>query len=205
MPRNARQSSAHLSVGVGRPLEEKEQHGHGRGLGIFRCPLPFSEEAWAQDPRTLLVLQSDGHRFLVESPRDLRTVSSDHFTGAPAPPVSDSKWTRAFRVQAFFMVGDQTKEGPDLVFDRFLNHGLDDDGQLKVLVYLFEFFDKEATWQFASSLSTEAIRKYCFRKLVKVPALTRKDVFFSDQFGREAFGTLLTSRHKHRKEHKKRG
>jgi len=60
-------------------------------------------------------------------------------------------------------------------------------------------------WQFASSLSREAILKYCFRNLVKLPALTREGGFYSDQVGRQAFGTLVTSSHKQRKEHKKRG
>jgi len=36
-------------------------------------------------------------------------------------------------------------------------------------------------WQFASSLSREALRKYCLRKKVKLPALTREGVYFSDQ------------------------
>jgi len=64
----------------------------------------------------------------------LRTVSSDHVTGAPAPAARDGKWTRAHRAQALIKVGDKIKEGPEFVFERFLNHGWDDDGQLKVLV-----------------------------------------------------------------------
>jgi len=70
-----------------------------------------------------MVLQTDGHRFLVESPEGLRTVSSDHVTGAPAPPARDGKWTRALTAQALYKVGDQIKEGPEFVFERFLNHG----------------------------------------------------------------------------------
>jgi len=81
-----------------------------------------------------MVLQTHGHRFLVESPMCLRTVSSDHVTGAPAPAARDGKWTRAHRAQALIKVGDKIKEGPEFVFERFLNHGWDDDGQLKVLV-----------------------------------------------------------------------
>jgi len=60
-----------------------------------------------------MVLQTDGHRFLVESPRGLRTVRSDHVTGSPAPPARDAKWTRALRAQALLKVGDQIKEGPE--------------------------------------------------------------------------------------------
>jgi len=41
-----------------------------------------------------MVLQTDGHRFLLDSPKGLRTVSTDHVTGAPAPPARDGKWTR---------------------------------------------------------------------------------------------------------------
>ena len=73
-----------------------------------------------------MVLQTDGRRFLVESPKGLRTVSSDHVTGAPAPPARDGKWTRALGAQALFKMGDQIMEGPEFVFERILNHGWDD-------------------------------------------------------------------------------
>jgi len=152
-----------------------------------------------------MVLQTDGHRFLVESPKGLRTVSSDHVTCAPAPPARDGKWTRALRAQALFKVGDQIKEGPEFVFERFLNHGWDDDGQLKVLVKWFECPEHEATWELAPSLPLEEIRKYCLRKRVKLPALTREGVLFSDQVGKRSLGTHVTSSHRQRKERKKRG
>jgi len=38
------------------------------------------------------------------------------------------------------------------VFQKFINHGWNDDGQLKLLVKWFGFPEGEATWQFASSL-----------------------------------------------------
>jgi len=152
-----------------------------------------------------MVLQTDRHRFLVESPNGPRTVSSDHVTGAPAPPARDGKWTRAPRAQALFKVGDQMTEGPEFVFERFLNHAWDDDGQLKVLVKWFGFPEQEATWQLAFSLPGEAIRKYCLRKRVKLPALTREGVFFSNQVGRRPFGAPVTSSHRERGGHKKRG
>jgi len=152
-----------------------------------------------------MVLQTDGHRFLVESPKGLRTVSSDHVTAAPAPPARDGKCTRALKAQALLKVGDQIKEGPEFVFERFLNHGWDDDGQLNVLVKWFRFPEQEATWKLASSLRREAIRKYCLRKRVKLPALTREGVFFSDQVGRRPLGAPVTSSHWQREEHKKRG
>jgi len=152
-----------------------------------------------------MVLQTDGQRFLVESPEGLRTVSSDHVTGAPAPPARDGKWTRALRAQALFKVGDQIQEGPDFVFERFLNHGWDDDGQLKVLAKWFRFPEQEATWQLASSLSREAICKYCVRKRVRLPALTREGVFLSDHVGRRPLGAPVTSSHWKREEHKKGG
>ena len=133
-----------------------------------------------------MVLRTDGHRILVVSPRGLRTTTSEHVTGAPAPPVRDAKWTRALGAQALFKVGDQIEKGPEFVFERFLNHGWDDEGPLKVLVKCFWSPEKEATWHFASSLPGRAIRKYCFRKRVNLPALTREGVFFSDQVGRQA-------------------
>jgi len=155
--------------------------------------------------RPYMVLQIDGHRFLVESPKGLRTVSSDHVTGSPAPPARDGKWTRTLRAQALFKVGDQIKEGPEFVFERFRNHGWDDDGQLKVLVKWFGFPEQKATWQLASSLYREASRKFCLRKRVKLPALTREGVFFSDQAGRRPLGAPVSSSHWEREGHKKRG
>jgi len=142
-----------------------------------------------------MVLQTDEHQFLVESPKGLRTVSSDHVTGAPAPPARDGKWTRALRAQDLFKVGDQIKEGPEFVFERFLNHGWDDDGQLKALVKWIGFPEQEVTGQLALSLPREAIRKYCLRNRVKLPALTREGVLFSDQVGRRSVGAPVTSSH----------
>jgi len=152
-----------------------------------------------------MVLQTDGHRFLVESPKGLRTVSSDHVTGAPSPPAQDGKEKRAHRSQALCTVADQIKEGPEFVFERFVNHGQEDDGQWKVLVKWFGFPEQEAPWQLAFSLPREAIRKYCLRRRFKLPALTREDVFFSDQVGRRPAGAPVTSSHWQKEEHKKGG
>jgi len=106
-----------------------------------------------------MVLQTDGYRFLVESSLVIRTVSSDHVTGAPTPPARDAKWTWALRAHALFKEGDQLMDGPELVFKKFIKHGLNDDGQLKLLVKWFGFPETEATWQFASSLPRETLRK----------------------------------------------
>jgi len=111
-----------------------------------------------------LVLQTDGHWFLVERPTGLCKVNSDHVTGAPAPQEPDAKWTRALRIEALFKMRDQNKDGPEFVFERFFSHGRDDQSQLKLLLKWFEFLEKDATWQLASSLPRDAVRKYCSRK-----------------------------------------
>jgi len=152
-----------------------------------------------------MALQTDERRLLVESPKGLRTLGRDHVTGAPAQPAPDGNWKRALGAQALFQVGNQIREGPEFVFERFINHGWDDDGQLKVLVKWFGFPEQEATWHLASSLPRQAIRKYCLRKRFKLPALTRERVFFSDQVGKRSFGTRVTSSHGQREEHKTRG
>jgi len=76
-----------------------------------------------------MVLQTDGHLFLVESPKGRLTVRGDHVTGAPEPPARDANWTRALRAQALYKVGDQIREDPEFVFERFLNHAWDDGGR----------------------------------------------------------------------------
>jgi len=65
-----------------------------------------------------MVLQTDGHWFLVESRRVLRTVGSDHVTGDPALPVRGAEWTRAPGAQPLFIVSDQIKECPEIVFEQ---------------------------------------------------------------------------------------
>ena len=90
------------------------------------------------------------------------------------------------------------------MFERFLNHGWDGKGQLNVLVKWYGCPEKKAPLPFAFSLSRKAIRKYCLRERVKLPALTCEGVLFSDQVGRQALGTLVTSSHMQSKEHKKR-
>jgi len=67
------------------------------------------------------------------------------------------------------------------VFGKFIKHGWNDDGQLKLLVKWFGFSEREATWQFASSLPREALRNYCLRKKINLAALTREEVYFCDQ------------------------
>jgi len=67
------------------------------------------------------------------------------------------------------------------VFEVFIEHGWNDDRQLKLLVKWFGFPEGEATWQFTTSLRREAVRKYCLRKNIKLPTLTREGVYFSDQ------------------------
>jgi len=67
------------------------------------------------------------------------------------------------------------------VFEKFIKHSWKDDGQLKLLVKCFGFPEGEATWQFSYSLPREALRKYCLRKKIKLPTLTREGVYFSDQ------------------------
>jgi len=62
------------------------------------------------------------------------------------------------------------------VFESFIKHGWNDEGQLKLFVKWFGFTEKEVTWQVVSSLPREALRKYCLRKKIKLPALTREGV-----------------------------
>jgi len=128
-----------------------------------------------------MVLHTDWYRFLLESPRGIRTVSSDHVTGAPTPLARDAKWTRALRAQARFKEGTHLKDGPEYVIENFIKHGWNNNGQLQVLIKWFGFPEREATWQFASSLLRRALRRNCPRKKIKLPVLTRKGVYFSDQ------------------------
>ena len=80
------------------------------------------------------MMQTNEKWFLLESPRDLRTIRSDHFTDAPVPLVPADKCTRAPRSQALFKVSDHSKYGPELVCERFRSHGWSDERQLSILI-----------------------------------------------------------------------
>jgi len=167
----------------------------------FRSP----KKIWFKTQGPYMVLQTDGYRFPVESPRGIRTVSSDHVTEAATPSARDAKWTRALRAQALCKEETQPNDDQDFVFEKFIKHGWSDDGQLKLLVKWFGFPEKEATWQFASCLPREALRKYNLRKKMKLPALTREGVFFSDQVKRRLQDRHAALRGKETKRDKKSG
>jgi len=132
-----------------------------------------------QEP--FMVLQTDGYRFLIQSSRGIRMVSSDHVTGAPTPPARDAKWTRASKAQAPFKEGTQHADSPEFVFDRFIKHGWNAHGQLKLLVKWIGIPGKEDTWQFVSSISRKVLSNYWRQKEIEFPVLTREGVYFSDQ------------------------
>jgi len=76
---------------------------------------------------------------------------------------------------------------------------------LKLLFKWFGFPEKEATWQFASSLPREALRKYCIRKKLKLPALTRERVFFSHEAKRRVQDNQAARSGQNTERNKKRG
>jgi len=52
----------------------------------------------------------------------------------PRPRRGTPKWTRDLRAQATFKDGIHLKDGPDFVFEIFIKHGWNNDGQLMLLV-----------------------------------------------------------------------
>jgi len=109
----------------------------------------------------------------VESPTGLRTLSSDHVTVAPGPPPGDPAWARAQVARTHFQSSPPSNTGgTEYVFERFVAHKFDDDGNLFLQVRWFGFRSKDDTWKLATSLPRESVRKYGKRARIKLPGLT---------------------------------
>lgn len=69
-----------------------------------------------------MVLKTDAQRFLVKSPKGLRTLSSDYITESTPPPQGDKAWALANVTQTNFELEPPQEEGPECLLECFLSH-----------------------------------------------------------------------------------
>lgn len=127
-----------------------------------------------------MVLKTDGQRFLVESPKGLRTLSSAHITVAPPPPDGDRAWAREKGAQTNFALASPDEERPEYMLERFVPHRRGADGVIQLLVRWFVYYPQEVSWKRATSLPGEAVRKYFKRKRIDLPGVAHAGVYFCE-------------------------
>lgn len=82
-----------------------------------------------------MVLQSDGRRFVVKTPKGLRSVSSDRITDASTSLVNDTRWSLALKARTLYEDREVlAQESQQYVVDSFQDHRWTSDGHLKLLV-----------------------------------------------------------------------
>lgn len=70
-----------------------------------------------------MVMQADGLRFVIETPKGLGTASSDHFSDTRTLSVNDTRWRRALNARTLYEVMEEmAQEGQQYASDSFKDH-----------------------------------------------------------------------------------
>lgn len=106
-------------------------------------------------------MQTDGRHFVLETPYRYQTLRIDHVTDAPAPLEKDTRWIRALKARRLYEGREDLDDGEhQCIFDHLRDHQYTPDGQQELQVRWFGYTAQDDTWQMATSLPQEAVRKY---------------------------------------------
>ena len=92
------------------------------------------------------IVRTDGHTYTVLVDALPATVSSDHVTWAP-PPTEQEPNVYGWTVPDAVVPDGHGPDIPAFVWDRFLNHEVDDDGDLWLKVRWWGYGPEEDTWE----------------------------------------------------------
>ena len=142
-----------------------------------------------------MVVRTAGYMFLVESPTGFRTVSSDHITAAPAPPDGDPAWERAYDACGPNDGVPQAKRvGHEYVFERIVDHMWTRDNRLVLRLRWFGCSPEEDSWESATDVPREHVRRYAKRRRLSLAALERRGVLFCAQERKAALARTESAR-----------
>lgn len=129
-----------------------------------------------------MVIKTTGYLFTVETPKGLRVVSSDHVTAAPKPRDGDPAWARAAEALGPDRVAPPSERGGhEFVFERIVDHRWGDDDTLVLKLRWFGCPPEEDTWEPATSVPREHVRRYAKLKKIPLTGLARQGVLFNTQ------------------------
>jgi len=114
------------------------------------------------------IVRMDGHTctVLVDGLPD--TLSSDHVTWAPPPTGQEPNVDGTEDPEPGGPDG-YGPDGPALVWDRVLDHLVDEEGRLWLRVRWWGYGLEEDTWERALKFSPRNVRQYCRRKRLPDP------------------------------------
>jgi len=105
------------------------------------------------------VLETDGRTYLIDQDGVPYRVRGDHVV--PAGPVDPAN--RPTRPQVAIPYALQPG-GSEFVFERFVDHTWDEEGELWLLVRWLGYGPEDDTWQHSGRLPVQAVYRYCRRK-----------------------------------------
>jgi len=115
------------------------------------------------------IVRTDGHTYTVLVDGLPDTVSSEHVTWAP-PLTGQEPNVDGWTFPDAVVRGGQGPDSPALVWDRFLTHDVDDDGELWLKVRWWGYGPEEDTWERKLKFDPRTVRQYCRRKRLPGPS-----------------------------------
>lgn len=128
------------------------------------------------------IVDRDGHTFtvLVEGIRD--RVSSDHVARAPTPAGHTDSTSRLHGPQDPVVPMDYEDSGTPFVWERFVGHDRDSDGNLWLLVRWWGYAESEDTWEPCHKFDRAKVVQYCERVGTEPPLREEETVALLEPF-----------------------
>jgi len=114
------------------------------------------------------IVRTDGHTYTVLVDGLPDTVSSNHVTREPTPTGQDPHVTGQEVPEAVIPDG-HGPDGPEFVWDRFVDHLVDDEGDLRLKVRWWGYGPEEDIWERGLKFDPRKVRQYFRRKRLPDP------------------------------------
>jgi len=88
----------------------------------------------------------------------------------PPPPTGQEPNVDGWTLPDAVVLDGHGPDGPALMWDRFLNHEVDDEGDLWLKVRWWGYGPEEDTWERARKFDPRKVRQYCRRKRLPDPS-----------------------------------
>lgn len=128
------------------------------------------------------ILSRDDRTFTILDGVTLDRVSSDHVARAPTPAGETDSTSTLRGLQEPVVPSDHEDIGVSFVWERFVGHDRDQDGELWVLVRWWGYDASEDTWEPAHKFDRAKVIQYCQRVGTEPPMLEEVSIALLEQY-----------------------
>lgn len=128
------------------------------------------------------ILSRDDRTFTILDGVTLDRVSSDHVARAPTPAGETDSTSTLRGLQEPVVPSDHEDIGVSFVWERFVGHDRDQDGELWVLVRWWGYDAFEDTWEPAHKFDRAKVIQYCQRVGTEPPMLEEVSIALLEQY-----------------------